>query len=623
MGPLRRVSLVGSLIIILAIILMARPATVRGEPPDPRFSGRAEIVGPLGLVLTVDPPVLEPGGTVTIALLITNSSPDVATPEVQLVLPPSLSMPMQQLPAGTLLNLQSNTISWFPVLGPANGPQELRFTLPVGVADMVRPEQAVQASLILAPGSLQTISSAFWVGVLPQAAISLSPQRVSVGQPVQLRAEVAGPGPFVQTWDLGDGRAVAVADPQVVYPTPGLYTVSLRLANPLGVVRVSGQLEVVALPIAAFRVDDATPGVGQEVAFASLSGGAPPLTHTWSFGDGQESQVVNPRHRFEAPGQYEVSLVVQNAFGTARNSWMISVGAPPAADLVIPLTVAAGVEMVGQAFGDASVSRYLWDMGDGAMHEGAEIRHVYRESGEHYVTLIARNDFGDTPVGRWITVDPGIWGAYLPLVVGDVLAAEVGNPGPLTEPEAIPATAPGAPTTDDPVDSTTPAAPPVLVQPAAANPDNAAPSAAPAIPEPAPLAPGATPPEQLLWYINEARRLHNLPPAAYNYELSVAAQSHAEDMSIHDYTGHVGTDGSTPPERLYRFGYRGVYAGEATAWGFDTAIAAVEFWINSPAHRAILLNPAVTEVGVGFTADYNAPNLWYWTAEFAFQLPDA
>ena len=74
--------------------------------------------------------------------------------------------------------------------------------------------------------------------------------------------------------------------------------------------------------------------------------------------------------------------------------------------------------------------------------------------------------------------------------------------------------------------------------------------------------------EQLLWYINEARRLHQLPSIEYVYEMSVAAQRHTEDMATNQFTGHKGSDGSKPYDRLALYGYAGRYGGEATAWGF-------------------------------------------------------
>jgi len=72
-----------------------------------------------------------------------------------------------------------------------------------------------------------------------------------------------------------------------------------------------------------------------------------------------------------------------------------------------------------------------------------------------------------------------------------------------------------------------------------------------------------------------------------------------------------------PPLRVQLSGYPGGYAGEATAWGMSQAIEPVRYWLTSPNHRTILLDPAARDVGVGFSENFGAPSVWYWTAEFA------
>ncbi|MCA9982549.1 MAG: CAP domain-containing protein, partial [Anaerolineales bacterium] len=124
-----------------------------------------------------------------------------------------------------------------------------------------------------------------------------------------------------------------------------------------------------------------------------------------------------------------------------------------------------------------------------------------------------------------------------------------------------------------------------------------------------------TPAEQLIWYINDARRQAGLNEVQLTSQLSTAAKQHTNDMATNAFTSHTGSDGSPPYERIARVGYRaGGYAGETTAWGFRTGREAVEFWLESPPHRAILLNPLATNVGVAQTTNYNAPSVWYWTA---------
>jgi uncharacterized protein YkwD len=134
--------------------------------------------------------------------------------------------------------------------------------------------------------------------------------------------------------------------------------------------------------------------------------------------------------------------------------------------------------------------------------------------------------------------------------------------------------------------------------------------------EPIAFPPGTPGTEQLFSYINAARARFGLPPVPYNAQLALAAQAHALDKSHFPDSPHAGSDGTTGAERLLRAGYRGGYAGEATAWGFTDPRLAVEFWINSDSHRPLLLNQLGSELGVGYVEDFATTNVWHWTAEF-------
>jgi uncharacterized protein YkwD len=282
-----------------------------------------------------------------------------------------------------------------------------------------------------------------------------------------------------------------------------------------------------------------------------------------------------------------VQLIVENEFGRSEAFATVEVGVPPIADLVIPTSVAVGEPLQGQALGDESVTSYRWEMGDGRTHEGEQISHFYQRPGDYYVTLSAGNGFAETQAGRWVRVEPGVSRLFLSVVAGeDALAAAVVEPGESSATEGL----------DVPLE-------PVALEGAFVLP-------------PLQLPAGATAAEQLFIYINEARRLFELPPLAYAQALSAAAQYHSEDKADYPDSPHVGTDGTTSAERLLRHGYAGGYAGEATAWGFADPREAVEFWINSEGHRLIVLNRYTTDVGVGYAEDYATRNIWHWTAEF-------
>ncbi len=91
--------------------------------------------------------------------------------------------------------------------------------------------------------------------------------------------------------------------------------------------------------------------------------------------------------------------------------------------------------------------------------------------------------------------------------------------------------------------------------------------------------------------------------------LTVAAQRHANDMLKNGVDGHIGSDGSSPRARIADAGYTGTgYNGEIVYWGTGSAAtpsAALDLWMESPPHRAIILNCAFTVGGFATASDGN------------------
>jgi PKD repeat protein len=545
------------------------------------YPGIITIGGPVQFDLSIDPPTAAPGQTLNLQLSARNQTAVTLTPSVTIQLPTQLRLQSNVLPAGTTLNFQNNSLTWQPVLAANGGAQQFALPVRVETADVTNPEKGITAVLDV-NGAIQQASTTIWLGLPPQIDAIILPSQVSVGLPVQLRADTSGPGPITQFWHLGDGRQVSVNNPVIVFPVVGVYDVALEASNVVGSSAASRRITVVPHPAAQFTVDDATPGIGQVVTFINQSGGQQPVAYQWDFGDGLTSADLNPTHQYAVPGAYTVRLTVENEYGRSEAVWPITVGQPPAADMELPLSVPAGQLLSAQGFGDETITDFVWDMGDGRSENGRQISHVYLAQGDYYVTMTALNEFGGTQVGQWLHVDPGTLSLYLPAIMraGDALpGGQVGE-----DPFAI---------SLDPVDLD-----------------------APFVMEPLDLPAGTSQAEALLIYVNEARRQFDLKPLKYVYELSAAAQDHTADMAAYQYTGHTGADGSFPAERLLWRRYQGAYAGEATAWGFEEASQAVEFWVNSPDHRRIILNQWATDVGVAFTQDFQSPNIWYWTAEF-------
>jgi uncharacterized protein YkwD len=99
--------------------------------------------------------------------------------------------------------------------------------------------------------------------------------------------------------------------------------------------------------------------------------------------------------------------------------------------------------------------------------------------------------------------------------------------------------------------------------------------------------------------VNAQRKAKGLGALRASPKLMKAAQAHACDNAARGGYSHVGSDGSDLSTRIRRTGYKIRVAAENTGLGFDDPARLVSFWMNSPGHRANILNPRVTDVGVG------------------------
>lgn len=112
---------------------------------------------------------------------------------------------------------------------------------------------------------------------------------------------------------------------------------------------------------------------------------------------------------------------------------------------------------------------------------------------------------------------------------------------------------------------------------------------------------------------NQARAAAGLPALKIDPTLMKAARQHSAKMAKVGKLDHV-LDGKGPSERLADLGMRPTFTGENCAQGQQSAAEAVESWMGSQGHRANILNPSFTHIGVG-KADGGDGT--YWTQVFA------
>jgi uncharacterized protein YkwD len=109
----------------------------------------------------------------------------------------------------------------------------------------------------------------------------------------------------------------------------------------------------------------------------------------------------------------------------------------------------------------------------------------------------------------------------------------------------------------------------------------------------------------LLDQMNAQRLAQHEKTLTIDQQLSAAAQAKANDMAQKDYWSHDSPDGRTPWSFITAAGYHYQMAGENLAYGFSNASDTVAGWMNSPTHKANILNDNFQHVGFGIAQSPN------------------
>ena len=226
---------------------------------------------------------------------------------------------------------------------------------------------------------------------------------------------------------------------------------------------------------------------------------------------------------------------------------------------------------------------------------------------------------GDGPATQADGPAPGQSGSDIPSPLGETTTANPGGStstggspsaggpsGGTVKPTATPtrtATSPPAPTPTR--TSAAPTTPVVKTTAPRATATAVTPSASSAI---------AAARAQILTLVNKQRDTAGCQPLTAASALNTLAQNFSEDMAARNFFDHTDPDGHTPWDRAAKLGITNL-GGENIARGQADADAVMEAWMNSPGHRANILNCEYKTLGVGI--DFATGGPW-WTQDFGY-----
>ncbi|OLZ65354.1 RNA polymerase [Streptomyces sp. IMTB 2501] len=123
--------------------------------------------------------------------------------------------------------------------------------------------------------------------------------------------------------------------------------------------------------------------------------------------------------------------------------------------------------------------------------------------------------------------------------------------------------------------------------------------------------------DQVVALVNKERSAAGCSSLTENPQLQKAAQGHSDDMAARHFFDHTNPDGADPGQRITAAGYQWSTYGENIAQGQQTAAAVMQSWMNSPGHRANILNCSFRDIGVGVHKGEGGP---WWTQDFGAKM---
>jgi len=104
--------------------------------------------------------------------------------------------------------------------------------------------------------------------------------------------------------------------------------------------------------------------------------------------------------------------------------------------------------------------------------------------------------------------------------------------------------------------------------------------------------------QEMLVLLNEERKKAGLAPVVFDDSLADVARSHSKDMFTRGYFSHYNPEGQSPFDRMEKAGISYLFAGENLALAPSTPLA-MQGLMNSPGHRANILNSNFGRIGIG------------------------
>ncbi len=217
------------------------------------------------------------------------------------------------------------------------------------------------------------------------------------------------------TWDFGDGIAQA-GDGSLthVYTIAKIISPSLTVTNSYGCYSTLAKpqlIEVLPQVTALFKADKTVLCTLQdEATFVNTSAGSGNLTYNWNFGDGATSSVPQPKHVYDKPGTYSVTLSATSPDGCTSDTTITSYlnVADFHTNIDTPLLICQNTPAIFSDFSTPAPTTENWFVDGVPVFDTAslQLQHTFDAPGNHTVQLVNVYETCPDTATKNITVKP-------------------------------------------------------------------------------------------------------------------------------------------------------------------------------------------------------------------------
>jgi PKD repeat protein len=236
------------------------------------------------------------------------------------------------------------------------------------------------------------------------ASASASETTILEGDTVDFTGSATGGAtPYTWDWDFDDGGSSTDQNPSHTFTTQGTYDVVLTVTDDCSNTDTDTVTITVNPPISVDANGPYTGDTCDPVQFTgTVTGGIPPYTYDWDFGDSGTSSDQNPAHQYNSDGGYTATFTVTDStLDSDSDTAGVTIStAPLAAEAGGPYDGYIGVPLsfIGSATGGCTPYTYDWDFGDGNTGTGQNPSNTYTAAGDYTVTLTITDDNAQTDV---------------------------------------------------------------------------------------------------------------------------------------------------------------------------------------------------------------------------------